>query len=204
MIRIFLLIAFIFLHIGCSLNHFFTDKSMKPELDDYIIYQTFLKIKNKNDKENNYYKVLLFETTSLRWDYIKGDDGTFEEFKVSIYNYIKRSVPLTEDTFQDYVNNNNTQISLKQFKSASKNIYLLTSQEWHDYYPAFLRNQHKALNKKYSKNHIGPYKLSRVGFNKDNNQAILYVEGQMGGGWYYFEKENDIWKSMKYIGFWIN
>ena len=185
--------------LGCSFNRAGINNIENNECEDFTIYRTFLKDKYPEFPDKDI-KIWLYNKTTFSWRELQsGEPGTLDEYKNDTYLFLKRNVPITEDTYHNFITNNDHPISLKSFHLQSQTIHLLNNKEWNQSSTLFIKDPMGYYNK-YSIYRIGPWKLSRVGFNKTHNQALLYIEGGGGNSYFiFYEKQNDSWKRVKNI-----
>ncbi len=179
------------------LNYSCAKPAVDYSFDDYSIYSEFLqddyindinKLRTKKKQKINKAVVIMSETKIFK---IMPDD-----LKANLKG-------LKDETIQDYIIKNKTTMTLEnKFRCDMKVILVKESK-----IKKILKKGWDNFKKKY------PYSsgfifLSRVGFNKDKTQALIYVGelwGPLAGGGYYilYNLENGEWVNKASLLVWI-
>jgi hypothetical protein len=111
-----------------------------------------------------------------------------------IYKYLKRTKNVGNDLLNSFKKNNKKQMKLK------KDIVFDFNFIWWD-------GHYRINNENDPINYYGIITFSKIGFNKEQTKAILYIgimlEDDGEGNYYILEKENKEWKIVNIIGGWI-
>lgn len=133
--------------------------------------------------------------------------GMSEENPQQAIDYVKSGLTgVSNETLKNFLErnkqpsqlSNDMQLGIDYVLLGEEELYKITSQ------PDWL----EVLNQKYP-NSNGYIMLSRVGFNKSLDQAVIYVGNMLaplsGAGYYYLmEKDNGEWKMMQQVMVWIS
>ena len=173
------------------------DKQVSPEMreaEEYKVYSALINLFHCDDG-----KVILIQSRTDRF-YLY--DGSTDEAKFIKDNLPPATSPATLDNYKSV--DRQTKVLSRRF--ALNNTYLLISEE--ERHQSFLTM--KAIQEFHQKyrHSTGITLFSRVGFNKDFDEALVYSWGYCGGdcgggGYYLLRKENGLWK-LKQEKTWIS
>jgi hypothetical protein len=108
----------------------------------------------------------------------------------NIIKYLKKNKTIDTDLIKSFEKNNNKEMVFE------KNINFDFNFIWNKQY-----EPNNELN------YYGKITLSRIGFNKEQTKAIIYIgimlKGEGRGDYYIIEMENNEWKIINIIGAWI-
>jgi hypothetical protein len=115
---------------------------------------------------------------------------------------------ISEETINDF--HHKPSVCLKQSFNLGVKIILLNKQEYNEVFAPKVKNTNvwNVFRNKYP-NADGIISLSNVGFNREMNQALVYVSQARdytdGVGRYYFlSNENGVWRIKKYANVWVS
>ena len=120
-----------------------------------------------------------------------------------VFNYFKNEFGLSLETINDFNNRNTQQQRLERLLDLDTR-YMLISKEELNYFFSAHGGRWEAFNERYP-NSQGVAAVSRVGFNPEMNQALVYRSNSYadtggGRGYIMLTKENGIWTIKKFLG----
>jgi hypothetical protein len=190
------LIFFVGILVGCADTTKISVSTLEDKLmsEEYAVYDVLIE---KKYIRNQIELIVIKDHTGL---------SRYAELGEQI-QYVKRRIP---DLAQDMLDNFQAKNGLPQALSTHFNLrvkYLLVNEKelneifqnpdgWSDFYRKYPRSQ-------------GLMALSRVGFNQESNQALVYVGNQAGlkaGAGYYVSlaKENGTWIIQHEVETWVS
>jgi hypothetical protein len=108
----------------------------------------------------------------------------------NITKYLRKNKVIGTDLIKSFEKNNNKEMVLNEDINFDFN---------------FIWNKQYEPNNEL--NYYGKITLSKVGFNKEQTKAIIYIgvilKGEGRGDYYIIEKENEEWKIINIIGAWV-
>jgi hypothetical protein len=178
--------------------------------DEKIIYQTVL---NGLFKTRNAKKLIVYKFTSG-----KSLGGKFinESEKKILLSAGRQNIPVEPETLENYELFNQESIELKSLIGNEK-VHLVAEEELRPFLemlkPGAMeidvadKSYKDALQKKYGTSLI--IRLSRVGFNKSRNQALVHVEHYCGllcggGDYLVLSKRDENWTVVKGVDTWVS
>ena len=173
------------------------DKQVSPEIseaEEYAVYSALINLFHCDDG-----KVILIQS---RTDRFYRYDGSIDEAKFIKDNLPPATSPATLDNYKSV----EWQTKELARRFALNNAYLLISEEERHQSFATMKSIQEFHQKYPNSTRIAVF--SRVGFNKNFDEALVYSWGYCGGdcgggGYYLFRKENGFWK-LKHEKTWIS
>ena len=155
-----------------------------PDIEEYTVYNDWLEAEFKGDKLD---QVLIIDHTRANSTKLMEQDlATFQEY-----------TPLSPELVASFKERNQQSYPLKPVLDFGVKYQLLTQEEVDELRPLDEASGWKLLYEKYP-NSYGFVYLSRVGFNADFSEALIYTESfhydqPIKGGYYLMVKQEGRW-----------
>jgi hypothetical protein len=155
-----------------------------PAVEEYAVYNDLLEAQYKGDELD---QILIIEHTRVNNAKLMEQDlAAFQE-----------NTPLAPELVASFTERNQESYPLKPDLDFGVEYQLLTQEEVDELHPLDKESGWKLLDEKYP-NSYGFVYLSRVGFNADFSQALVYTESfhydiPIQGGYYLMIKEEGRW-----------
>jgi phage pi2 protein 07 len=188
----------IFLFASCADSPMISISSQHgSETEEYAVYDTLIKQRYVRDQVE---QIVIKDQTSL-------DNFNDDELERILQQVTLKLIALQKTTFNDFQAKNKEPHRLDESFNLSVN-YVLISKAEEDELLYQRADGWVAFYKKYPKSQ-GVMTLSRVGFNPEMNQALVYVGNQSGpktGAGYYMllARENGNWVIKDRYGAWLS
>jgi hypothetical protein len=174
-----------------------TNRAQRNEIEEeeYAVYAALINDNSREEKANH---LLVIREQPVLWD------GSIPDEKETFFADLKKSAPaLMAETVDDLRARSTEQFVFTRRFNIKHRYVLISEQEINATFDKMGRGWEKFY-RKYPGSE-GFVTFSRVGFNRDRTQALVYQAyscgGTCGGGTYYLlTKENGIWKVKGTIG----
>jgi hypothetical protein len=168
------------------------------DIEDYAVYATLINQRYIYDK--NKLAVIRDKTWAGRFDLERADE-------VNVARYIKEQLSPLEDTFDDFQGKNKRSYKLERKFDLKVPHVLISEKQSHEIFKQGVRGW-TTFYEKY-RDSSGEIQVSRVGFNRRRNQALVYVARMCGGlcgsGVYsLLEKTGGAWTIIKQTRIWAS
>jgi hypothetical protein len=166
------------------------------EAEEYAVYAAVIKY---NDRDDNPDRIFVIEEQPSPW--ITPSDAEKSEF----YDEMRKSSSaLQAETVEDLRAKNKESFKFTRNFNISRQYALISDAEIESIFKGGVGDGWKRFNEKYPKSN-GISTFSRVGFNADKTQALVYrgnrCEGLCGSGLYYLlSKKNGVWTITGNVG----
>jgi hypothetical protein len=157
---------------------------LDPDIEEYAVYGALL---DNNIKGENINQVLIIDHTRVpKPETLEMNLAEFQEH-----------TPLVPELVASFKERNQQSYPLEQVLDFGLDYSLLTQEEVNDLHPLDEESGWKLLDEKYP-NSVGFIYLSRVGFNADLSQALVYFsqyhyEQPIQGGYYWMVRQDGRW-----------
>lgn len=165
--------------------------------EEYAVYSAL--IQNMYVKERVRTIVIVKHTMFYKINWEKPED-----YRKSILDELR---PISQETIEDFEKKNEEEGELARHLNLTVN-YVLLGKQSATKTPEEYANKWKEFYERYP-NSPGMISLSRVGFNSDKDQALVYVGNSCGGlcgkGYYVMLMKSDrVWKVQKEMLLWVS
>lgn len=165
--------------------------------EDYAVYSAL--IQNMYVKEGVKTIVIVKHTMFYKINWEKPED-----YRKSILDELR---PISQETIEDFEKKNEEEGELARHLNLTVN-YVLLGKQSATRTPEEYANKWKDFYERYP-NSPGEISLSRVGFNSDKDQALVYAGNSCGGlcgkGYYVMLMKSDrVWKVQKEMLLWVS
>ena len=164
---------------------------LDPDVEEYAVYAALLNYKyaNKNTRQ-----ILIMDQTRANKPKLLEQDLSF----------IQEHPPLAPDLVDSFLERNQQSYPLKPVLDLDLEYQLLTQGEVDKFHPLDEASNWKLFYQKYPDT-VGFLHLSRVGFNKDLSQALVYFEQYhyeqpIVGGYYLITRNSGRWEVNEIMG----